>query len=231
VATISPPTAPEAQLTMAEIVKRANAARYGFDRNVPKDYAQAMQLFRKAADQGNAEAQNAIGDMYLKGQGVPQDYTQAMRWYRKAGDRGFAEARNNIGYLYAHGLGVPQDCAVATKWTGRVATVLCDLPRVDDCVNTTIKSVGTRLTNGSDGSPTLGSGSAINFTNGGFQVGYDTVRAIEQSRVGDPVRMCLEEIPQNCPIGDDRGRVYHVTNLRTHQSWSRADASHMCGGA
>src|SRR2546423_1782500 len=71
-ATISPPAAPEAQLTMAEIIKRANAARYGFDRNVPQDYAQAMQLFRKAADQGNAEAQNAIGEMYLKGQGVPQ---------------------------------------------------------------------------------------------------------------------------------------------------------------
>ena len=96
VATISPPTAPEAQLTMAEMMKRANAARYGFDRNVPKDYAQAMQLFGKAADQGNAEAQNAIGDMYLKGQGVPQDYTQAMRWYRKAADRGFAEARNAL---------------------------------------------------------------------------------------------------------------------------------------
>jgi hypothetical protein len=163
--------------------------------------------------------------MYLKGEGAPQNYTEAMRWYRLAADQGRAEAREKIGYLYSRGLGVPKDCAAATKWTGRVHAVLCDLPRVGDCVNTKIKEIGTRLMN------TSGSGSAIVFENGGFQVSYDTVPAIEKSRVGDPVRMCLESIPQNCPIGDDRGRVYHVTNLRTYQSWSRADASHMCGGA
>src|SRR4051794_21569754 len=138
-------------------MKRANAARYGFEGS--KDYAQAMRWFRKAADQGNAEAQNTIGEMYLKGQGVPQDYAQAMRWYRKAADQGLAEARNNIDYLYSRGLGVPQDCAAATKWTGRVVTVWCDLPHVGDCVNTTIKQVGTRLV-GSGGSPVRGSGSA-----------------------------------------------------------------------
>jgi hypothetical protein len=166
----------------------------------------------------------------MKGEGVPQDYAQAMRWYRKAADQGFTEARDNIGYLYAHGLGVPQDCALATKWTGRVASVLCDLPRVGDCVNTAVDWIGTRL--GSQvQAPVPGSGSAIKFTNGGYQVGYDTVPAIDQSRAGDPVRMCLEAIPQGCPIGDDRGRVYQVTNLRTNRSWSRADASHECSGA
>jgi len=218
-----------AGLTVAEIMKRANTALYGF--NVAKDYSAAMRWFRLAADQGNAEAQNSIGLMYLKGQGVPQNYTEAMRWYRRAANQGLPEARHNIGYLYAHGLGVSQDCAVATEWTGRIEAVLCDLPRVGDCVNATIKWIGTRLTDGSTGALTPGSGSAINFTNGGYQVGYNTVPAIERSRVGDPVRMCLEAIPQDCPIGDDRGRVYHVTNLRTHQSWSRADPSHMCGGA
>ena len=152
-----------------------------------------------------------------------------MRWYRTAADRGFAEARGHIGYLYANGLGVPQDCAAAAHWTGQVVAVLCDLPRVGDCVNTTVEHTGTRL--GEWDSPTPGSGSAIQFTNGGYQVGYDTVPAIEKSRMGDPVRMCLEAIPQGCPIGDDRGRVYRVTNLRTEQSWSRPDASHMCGGA
>jgi hypothetical protein len=161
----------------------------------------------------------------MKGEAVPQDYAQAMQWYSKAADRGSEEARRNIGYLYSHGLGVHQDCTAAARWTGRVDTVLCDLPRVGDCVNTKITGIGTRLMN------TPGSGSAISFENGGGQVGYDTVPAIEQSRLGDPVRMCLESIPQDCPVGDDRGRVYRVTNLRTRQSWSEADASHMCGGA
>jgi hypothetical protein len=109
---------------------------------------------------------------------------------------------------------------------GICATVRAeDLPtRVGECVTTTITEIGTRL-------DTPGSGSTVSFENGGTQVGYDTVPAIDQSRTGDPVRMCLESVPHNCPKGDDRGRVYQVTNLRTHQSWSRADSSHMCGGA
>jgi hypothetical protein len=54
-----------------------------------------------------------------------------------------------------------------------------DLPtRVGDCVSTTIKSIETRLT----GTP--GSGSAVSFENDGYQVGYDTVPAIQQSRKG-----------------------------------------------
>lgn len=89
---------------------------------------------------------------------------------------------------------------------------------------TAIKEVGTRL-----GTP--GSGSAVNFENGGTQVGYETAPAIDHSRPGDRVRMCLVAIPHNCPKGDDRGRVYRTTNLRTRQSWTLADSAHMCGGA
>jgi TPR repeat protein len=38
--------------------------------------------YRQAAEQGQAAAQNSLGDMYVNGQGVPQDYGQAMSWYR-----------------------------------------------------------------------------------------------------------------------------------------------------
>jgi hypothetical protein len=96
--------------------------------------------------------------------------------------------------------------------------------RVGDCASTTIKEVGTRL-------DMPGSGSALRFENGGGQVGYDTIPAIDQSRPGDPVRVCLVSVPRNCPKGDDRGRVYRTTNLRTHQNWELADSAHMCGGA
>ena len=101
--------------------------------------------------------------------------------------------------------------------------------RVGLCVETRIKSVETRLVDGS--APIAGSGSAVGFDNGGYQVSYDTVPAIEHSRRGDPVRMCLISIPQGCPRGDDRGRLYKTTNLRTHRSWTLRDAEHMCGGA
>ncbi len=103
--------------------------------------------------------------------------------------------------------------------------------RVGLCVTTRIKAVETRLVDGANNTPMAGSGSAVRFENGGYQVSYDTVPAIEHSRRGDPVRLCLIQIPRPCPPGDDRGRLYKTTNLRTHRSWTLRDAEHMCGGA
>jgi hypothetical protein len=100
-----------------------------------------------------------------------------------------------------------------------------ELPKKEgECVETKIYWIGTRLS-------TPRSGSAVSFENGGTQVSYDNVAAVAESKKGDPVRMCLESIPQNCPKGDDRGRVYRTTNLRTGKTWTLMDSPHGCGGA
>ena len=57
---------------------------YYYGVGVPQDYAQAVHWFRKAAEQGHAEAQDRLGFCYAEGHGVPQDYAQAVHWYRKA---------------------------------------------------------------------------------------------------------------------------------------------------
>jgi hypothetical protein len=103
--------------------------------------------------------------------------------------------------------------------------------RIGQCAPTTIKSIGTRLEDGATHKPIPGSGSAVNFANGGYQVSYDTVPAITASRVGDAVTMCLVSMPQNCPPGDTRGKTYKTTNARTHGSWTLPDSEHSCGGA
>jgi uncharacterized protein len=54
---------------------------------VRQDYAQALELLRKTADQGNARAQAALGVMYLKGQGVPRDFAQARMWFNSSAFR------------------------------------------------------------------------------------------------------------------------------------------------
>ncbi len=103
--------------------------------------------------------------------------------------------------------------------------------RVGACVQTTIKEIGTRLQDGETGKAIPGSGSTVTFMNGVYQVTYDTIPAIEASRKGDPVRLCLARIPEGCPKGDDRGYEYRTTNLRTHASWRLANSQHLCGGA
>ena len=80
---------------------------------VSKDFAQAMQWFRKSADQGNPGAQADLGDMYFNGQGEPQDFVQAVQWYRKAADQGYAMAQSNLGDMYCNGHGVHQDLVIA----------------------------------------------------------------------------------------------------------------------
>ena len=102
--------------------------------------------------------------------------------------------------------------------------------KVGDCAITSVKRVTTRLQD-SDGTPVPGSGSAIGYTNGGAQVSYDMIGGIEHAKEGDLVRLCLTSIPQHCPPGDDRGRVYTATDLRTHEEWTAPDSEHACGGA
>ncbi len=97
--------------------------------------------------------------------------------------------------------------------------------QVGACSITIVKQVESRL----QGMPN--SGSAISYENGGYQVSYDMISAIEASRPGDPVRLCLLSIPQNCPPGDARGRIYRATNLRSKGTWKAPDAEHSCGGA
>ncbi|MDO4440771.1 MAG: sel1 repeat family protein, partial [Moraxella sp.] len=49
-----------------------------------QNYPQAFAIFKRLAEQGNADAQFNLGNMYDNGNGVKQDYAQAVRWFRKA---------------------------------------------------------------------------------------------------------------------------------------------------
>ena len=86
-----------------------------------QDPAQAAFWYRKAADQGLANAQYNLGVLYEKGQGMPQDYAQAAAWYRKAADQGNPDAQTTLGGLYDYGEGVPRDDAQAAFWYRKAA--------------------------------------------------------------------------------------------------------------
>lgn len=85
------------------------------------DYKTAFEMWTKAAGQGNADAEFALGAMYDNGQGVAQDYQQALSWYRKAADQGNTEAQFNLGSMYAKGRGVPRDYTQSLFWFRKAA--------------------------------------------------------------------------------------------------------------
>jgi TPR repeat protein len=76
----------------------------------------AVKLWTPLAEQGDADAQNAIGVMYYFGQSVSQDYAEAAKWYRRAAEQGLAFAQGNLGAMYAKGYGVPQNFVLAYMW-------------------------------------------------------------------------------------------------------------------
>ena len=80
------------------------------------EFATALTLLRPLADQGNANAQNALGVMFVNGEGVAQDYAEAHKWYQRAANQGYAKAQGNLGVMYFNGEGVAQDYIEAYKW-------------------------------------------------------------------------------------------------------------------
>ena len=59
----------------------------------PKNRADAIKWFYKAAEQGNADAQYNLGAIYLGGAGVPKDRAEASKWFRKAAEQGHKYAK------------------------------------------------------------------------------------------------------------------------------------------
>ena len=56
----------------------------------------AVNWYRKAAEQGNADAQYMLGVAYMSGDGVVQDEAEAMKWYRKAAEQGHVGAKSSL---------------------------------------------------------------------------------------------------------------------------------------
>jgi septal ring factor EnvC (AmiA/AmiB activator) len=73
------------------------------------NYQTALKVWMDQATGGNAEAQNYVGEIYLKGLGIAPDYDMAAVWFKKAAAQNFNRAMINLGHLYEQGLGVAQD--------------------------------------------------------------------------------------------------------------------------
>ncbi len=71
---------------------------------------------QKAAEKGNASAQNDLGAYYAYGLGVQKDFVKAAGWYRKAAEHGDPLAQYSLGHAYYLGCGVSTNMDLAFKW-------------------------------------------------------------------------------------------------------------------
>ena len=107
-----------AGLTLAQRL----GVRYRSGIGVIKDYKEAMQWSRLAAEQGNANAQANIGALYFYGQGVPKDDKETVKWQRLAAEQGHARSQRNLGLMYKLGLGVKEDAIYGNMWLNIAAS-------------------------------------------------------------------------------------------------------------
>ncbi|MAA76298.1 MAG: peptidase C14 [Salinisphaeraceae bacterium] len=73
------------------------------------DYRSALKVWLTAAEAGDAEAQNYVGEIFEKGLGRQADYVSAAAWYQRSAEQGYSRAQINLGFLYESGLGVEKN--------------------------------------------------------------------------------------------------------------------------
>ena len=143
--------------------------------------------------------------------------------------RAWLERRNNCAdYLCVETAYEERNRELQRIAAVRSKYMMRNVAHAGQCETTKINWVGARFPE-VKGEPA--DGTSVGYENAVWQVSYDREPEVLASRVGDPARVCLISIPQGCPPGDHRGRVYRVTNLRTGKRWELPDSSHSCGGA
>ncbi len=76
---------------------------------------EAFPLFLKAAEAGDATAQDCVGFMYMSGWGVELNYNEALKWLEKAVSQGNAWAQTHLGLMCYNGNGVKCNSRKARK--------------------------------------------------------------------------------------------------------------------
>jgi TPR repeat protein len=76
---------------------------------VKADPKKAAIWFKKAAAQGNHQAEHELGAIYYFGTGVQRSHPEAVHWYQKAVDGGFALSQFALGQILTTGKGLPKN--------------------------------------------------------------------------------------------------------------------------
>ncbi|MDP6718920.1 MAG: tetratricopeptide repeat protein, partial [Pirellulaceae bacterium] len=95
---------------------------YRLGRGVKRDFAKAMEWFRKSADKKNGSAMGKLGLMYARGESVKKDFVMAATWARKGAEIGSPTAMYVYGWALHNGEGVKEDKATGLDWLQKGAT-------------------------------------------------------------------------------------------------------------
>lgn len=87
----------------------------------PLDLPTARAWYTRAAEQGHAWAQFALGHMHDRAEAGPRNHLAARRWYEAAARQGVSEAQMQYGRMLQAGLGGGAEPIEAASWYERAA--------------------------------------------------------------------------------------------------------------
>ena len=94
---------PKAQIALSKLY---SDTLYGdFRRN----YKKSFQWMEAAANQGDADAEVEMAEMYMRGEVIPMNARKAKTWYEKAAAKDDLDGINGLARLYRYGSGVRKD--------------------------------------------------------------------------------------------------------------------------
>ncbi len=77
----------------------------------------AFDWFKKAAEQGLADAQYWLAHCYYDGKGIGKNVELAFEWFKKAAEQGLDYAEYELARCYYEGMGIDQNFELAREWT------------------------------------------------------------------------------------------------------------------
>ena len=83
---------------------------------------EAVDCFRRAAGQGDANGLYNLGMAYARGLGMARDDAQAFACFRSAAEKGHPEAINSLGWFFREGRVFAKDLELAAKWFEKSAS-------------------------------------------------------------------------------------------------------------
>jgi hypothetical protein len=86
-----------------------------------KNPEKAFEYYEKAANQGCAISQNALGCMYENGIGTEKNLEKAFEYCQKAADQGHVIAQNSLGCMYREGTGPAKNPEKAFEYYEKAA--------------------------------------------------------------------------------------------------------------
>ena len=89
--------------------------------HAPRDYAEALKWYERAAEEGDVEALFNVGMLHILGEGIEKNVERGIKIVLKAAERGCATAMLALSNIYSDcKYGVKRDQASAKYWDDKL---------------------------------------------------------------------------------------------------------------